>query len=83
MANNENMINETIEVMNDNIVVDEASGMGAGVAMLIGAGLAVAVGAAVGLGKKLAANWKAKKELNKPDKEIIVEAEDLVDVATK
>ena len=83
MENNEIMINETFEVMDDDIVVDEGSGIGTGVAMLIGAGLAVAVGAVVGVGKKLVAKWKANKELNKPDKEIIVEAEDLVDVATK
>ena len=82
MENNENMINEEYEVV-DGVVVDENSGMGTGVAMLIGAGLAVAVGAVVGLGKKLVANWKAKKEQKTPENENNVEASDQADVATK
>lgn len=82
MENNEIMINEEYEVV-DGVVVDENSGMGTGVAMLIGAGLAVAVGAVVGLGKKLIANFKAKKEQEKPENENNIEAEDQADVATK
>ena len=80
MENNELMINEEIEVMNDEIVADGNSGVGAGVAMLIGAGLTLAVGAGVKLAKKGIAAWKTKKELHKPDKEIIVEAEQIAEV---
>lgn len=77
MENNEIMINEEIEVMDDAIVEEGGSGIGAGVAMLIGAGLTLAVGAGVKLGKKAIAAYKAKKELRTPDKEIIVEPEDI------
>lgn len=81
MENNEMMINEEIEVMNDEFVAEGNSGIGAGVAMLIGAGLTLAVGAGVKLAKKGIAYIKTKKELRKPDKEIIVEAEAVEEVA--
>lgn len=81
MENNEIMINEEIEVMNDEIVADGGSGIGTGVAVLIGAGLTLAVGAGVKLAKKGIAAWKSKKELRQPDKEIIVEAEQVEEVA--
>lgn len=83
MENNEIMNYDEIEVMDDAIVAEEKSGVGTGVAMLIGAGLALAVGAGVKLGKKMYANFKAKREIHKPDKEVIVDEEDLVAVATK
>ena len=79
MENNEVMNYEEIEVMDDAVVAEESSGIGTGVAMLIGAGLAFAVGAGVKLAKKAYAACKAKKELRKPDKEIIVEDEDLAE----
>lgn len=82
MENNEIMINEEVEVMDGNIVADEGSGIGTGMAMLIGAGLAFAVGGAVKLGKKLYAKVKAKKELKKPDKEVLVEDKDLEEIAS-
>jgi hypothetical protein len=80
MENNEIMINEENEVMNDEFVAEGNSGIGAGVAMLIGAGLTLAVGAGVKLAKKGIAYIKTKKELRKPDKEIIVEAEQVEEV---
>ena len=80
MENNEIMINEENEVMNDEIVAEGNSGIGAGVAMLIGAGLTLAVGAGVKLAKKGIAYIKSKKEMHKPDKEIIVEAEQVEEV---
>lgn len=83
MENNEIMNYDEIEVMDDVVVAEEGSGVSTGVAMLIGAGLALAVGAGVKLGKKVCAKIKAKKELRKPDKEIIVDEEDLEDVVTK
>lgn len=81
MENNELMINEEIEVMNDEIVADGGSSLGTAAAMAIGAGLAFAIGAGVKLGKKAIAAYKAKKELRKPDKEIIVETEAVEEVA--
>lgn len=80
MENNELMVNEEIEVMNDEFVADGNSGIGTGVAVLIGAGLTLAVGAGVKLAKKGIAAWKAKKELRQPDKEIIVDAEEIEEV---
>ena len=83
MENNEIMYNEDLEVMDDNVVENENSGIGTGVAMLIGAGLTFAVGAGVKLGKKLYASYKAKKEVHKPDGVVEVEDEDVVEVAAK
>lgn len=81
MENNEIMNYEEIEVMNDEVVADGNSGIGTGVAMLIGAGLTFAVGAGVKLAKKGIAAWKDKKETKQPDKEIIVDAEKVEEVA--
>lgn len=83
MENNEIMEYENIDVMDDTVMEDEGTGVGAGVAMLIGAGLTLAVGAGVKLAKKAYAAYKAKKELHQPDKEIIVEDEDLEEVVAK
>lgn len=82
MENNEIMMIEDNEVMDNEIVADEGSGIGTGMAMLIGAGLAFAVGGAVKLGKKLIAKAKAKKELKQPDKEVLVEDKDLEEIAS-
>lgn len=83
MENNEIMNYEENEVMDDAVVADGGSSLGTGAAMLIGAGLAFAIGAGVKLVKKGIAAFKKKKELRQPDKETIVEAEDVVDVATE
>lgn len=83
MENNEIMNYEEIEVVNDEIVADEGTGIGTGVAMLIGAGLTLAVGAGIKLGKKLYAKAKAKKELRKPEKDVQVEPQDIEDVVAK
>ena len=80
MENNEIMYEE-IEAMDDVVVADEDTGIGAGVAMLLGAGLTLAVGAGVKLGKKLYAGYKAKKELRQPDKEIEVDPQEVEAVA--
>ena len=77
MENNELMMNEEIEVMNDEFVADGKSGVGTIVAMAIGAGIASACVVGAKLVKKGVAAWKAKKELRKPDKEIVVEAEEI------
>ena len=83
MENNEIMNYEEIEVMDDVEMVDENTGIGAGIAMLIGAGLTLAVGAGVKLGKELYAKHKAKKEIHVPDHEIQVEPEEVEAVAAK
>lgn len=83
MENNEIMNYEDVEIMDDEIVADGGSGIGTGLAMLIGAGLACAVGAGIKLVKKGIAAHKAKKEVRKPDREILVEAEELEDVIEK
>lgn len=80
MENNELMINEEIETMNDEIVVDGGSSLGTAAAMAIGAGLALAIGAGVKLAKRGIAAIKAKRELRQPDKEIIVDAEEIEEI---
>lgn len=81
MENNEIMNYEEIEVMDDAVLAEENTGVGTGVAMLIGAGLTLAVGAGVKLAKKGVAAWKKHKELRKPEKETVVEAEVVEEVA--
>lgn len=83
MENNEIMINEEIDVMNDEVMADGKSGVGTMVAMAIGVGLTLAVGAGVKLAKKGIAAIKSKKELRQPDTEIIVEAEQVEEVAAE
>ena len=81
MENNELMNMEEIEVMDDVVVAEEKTGISTGAAMLIGAGLTVAVSAAVKLVKKGIAAYKAKKEIHKPDHEVLVEDEDIEEIA--
>lgn len=83
MENNEIMNYEDDNMMIDDFEVEEGTGIGTGIAMLIGAGLTIAVGAGVKLGKKAYAAYKAKKELRKPEKPIEVEAEKVEEVATE
>jgi hypothetical protein len=82
MENNEIMITEVFENMGDTIVADEESGIGTGMAVLIGAGLALAVGGAVKAGKWAFAKLKAKKELRQPDKEIIIDPDEIEELAS-
>ena len=71
------IMNYEDEVMENEVDIyemeSEESGIGTGLAMLIGAGITAAGVAAVGLGKKLWAKHKAKKELRCPDEDEIVE----------
>lgn len=72
-----NFENEVME--NDYEVCEtetERSGIGTGVAMLIGAGIAAAGVAAVGVGKKVWAKIKAKKELKLVGEDEFVEVTD-------
>ena len=61
MENNEIMNVDNIEIIDAEVVSDEKTSLGTGVAMLIGAGLTLAVGAGVKLVKKCVAAAKAKK----------------------
>ena len=60
MENNELM---NVEIMDAEVIDNEKTGLGTGVAMLIGAGLTLAVGAGVKLVKKCIAARKTKKAL--------------------
>ncbi len=74
------IMNYENEVMENEVDIcemeSEESGIGTGLAMLIGAGITAAGVAVVGLGKKLWANHKAKKELRLVDKDDFVEVTD-------
>ena len=82
MENNEIMNYEANDVMNDDVVAEGGSSVVETIVkMAIGAGIAAA-GFAVGkLAKGAVGKWKSKKELRQPDKEIIVEAEQVEKVA--
>lgn len=77
MENNELMNLEEIEAMDDVVVADEKTGISTGGAMLIGAGLTLAVSAGIKLVRKFIADRKAKKDINKPDHEVLVDDEDI------
>lgn len=82
------IMNYENEVMENEVDIyemeSEESGIGTGLAMLIGAGITAAGVAVVGLGKKLWANHKAKKELRLVDKDDFVEVtEERVEEVTK
>lgn len=81
MENNEIMINEEIEVMNDEFVADGGSDKSTGLTVALTIIGTAAVAAAIGFGKKAWNKYKAKKELRQPDKEIIVDAEKVEEVA--
>ena len=74
------IMNYENEVMENEVDVYETttedSGMSTGLAMLIGAGITAAGIAVVGLGKKLWAKYKAKKELHLVNEEDFVEVTD-------
>lgn len=79
-----NIETEVMETEFDAVeLADENSGIGTGAAMLIGAGITAAGIAVVKLGKKLWANYKAKKELRQPDDGEVVEPteEQIMEVA--
>lgn len=78
---NEIMNEEIMEPETETCEVEEGSGIGTGVAMLIGAGLTLATTAVVKLAKKGIAAYKAKKELRRPEEPVEVDDDDIVDVA--
>lgn len=74
------IMNYENEVMENEVDIyemeSEESGISTGLAMLIGAGITAAGVAVVGLGKKLWAKHKAKKELRLVDEDDFVEVTD-------
>ena len=77
MENNELMNVENIEIIDSELVGDEKTGLGTGVAMLIGAGLTLAVGAGVKLVKKGIAAYKAKKALREINEVVYEDDKDM------
>ena len=79
----QNIINEGIETMVEDVVVDGVVDKAPSIAKFVGTGTGiVAVVAAIAwVGKKIYDGCKSKKELHKHDKEIIVEAEKVEEVA--
>lgn len=82
MENNEIMNYEANDAMNNDVVAESgSSAMETIVKMVIGAGVAAAGVVVVKAVKGAVGKWKSKKELHQPDKEIIVEAEQVEEVA--
>ena len=81
---NTEIMKEAMDTVIEDVVVDDvvAKANGKGVLLIAGAVLAVAA-AGYALGKKAYAAYKDKKALRQPDKEIIVEAEDLAEVTAE
>ncbi len=83
MANTENM-NEAMNTVIEDVVVEEVVGNGNNMNLVLKGGLAVAAVAVVAvLTKKGYDAYKAKKALRQPDKEIVVEAEDVETVVVE
>ena len=81
---NTEIMKEAMDTVIEDVVVDEVIANGKNMNMILKGGLAVAAVAAVAvLAKKGYDAYKAKKELRQPDKEIIVEAEDLAEVTAE
>lgn len=82
MENNE-IMNEAMDTVIEEVIVDKVPVKGTGMTVAIVAVTTLAVGAGIALAKKAYDKHKAKKELRQPDKEIVVDAEDLADVAAE
>ena len=81
---NTEIMKEAMDTVIEDVVVDEVIANGKNMNMILKGGLAVAAVAAVAvLAKNGYDAYKAKKELRQPDKEIIVEAEDLAEVTAE
>lgn len=81
---NTEIMNEAMDTVIEDVVVDEVVGNGNTMNLVLKGGLAVVAVAAVAvLAKKGYDAYKAKKALRQPDKEIVVEAEDVEEVAVE
>lgn len=78
------IMKEAKDTVIEDVVVDEVIANGKNMNMILKGGLVTAAVAAVAwLTKKGYDAYKAKKELRQPDKEIVVEAEDLADITAE
>lgn len=82
MENNE-IMNEVMDTVIDDVVVDAAPVKGTGTTVAIVAGVTLALGVGVALVKKVYDKYKAKQEMRQPDKEIVVDDEDLIEVVVE
>ena len=81
---NTEIMNEAMDTVIENIVVEEVVPKGNNMNLAIKGSLVVAAVAAIAvLAKKGYDAYKAKKGVRQPDKEIIVEAEDLAEVTAE
>lgn len=78
-----NIMNEGMDVMVEEIVADEVVVKAPDIVKNIGkgAGIVAGVAAVAWAVKKIYDGYQAKKELRQPDKEIVVEAEQVEEVA--
>lgn len=82
MENNE-IMNEVMDTMIEDVVVDAVPAKGTGTTVAIVAGVTLALGVGVALAKKVYDKYKVKKEMRQPDKEIVVDDEDLIEVVVE
>jgi hypothetical protein len=81
---NTEIMNEAMDTVIEDVVVEEVIGKANNMNLVLKGGLAVAAVAAVAvLAKKGYDAYKAKKALRQPDKEIVVEAEDVEEVVVE
>lgn len=81
---NTEIMKEAMDTVIEDVVVDEVVGNGNNMNLVLKGGLAVAAVAAVAfLAKKGYDAFKAKKALRQPDKEIVVEAEEIEEVVVE
>ena len=81
---NTEIMNEAMDTVIEDVVVDEVIAKGNNMNLVFKGSLVVAAVAAVAvLAKKGYDAYKAKKALHQPDKEIVVEAEDLAEVTAE
>ena len=81
---NTEIMNEAMDTVIEDVVVEEVIGKANNMNLVLKGGLAVAAVAAVAvLAKKGYDAYKAKKTLRQPDKEIVVEAEDVEEVVVE
>lgn len=81
---NTEIMKEAMDTVIEDVVVDEVVAKANNMNLVLKGGLAVAAVAAVAvLAKKGYDAYKAKKALRQPDKEIIVEAEDVAEVVAE
>ena len=82
MESNE-IMNEVMDTVIEDVVVDTVPTKGTGKTVAIVTLVTLALGAGAALVKKLYDKNQAKKEMRQPDKEIVVEDEELIEVVVE